>query len=161
MAAKTKLLFALCSSLFLFSLKSSCEDSQVRSVKFHNKIKLAKDIKKNKPILSKEDQIISFENQSYRLVRRANQPLSAQNLETGKMGVITGILVVKLKKTADFSAFTRNLGFDINYSAPQIHTLFLKFKNFNHPLLDLAILRENPDVELAEIEVIESKVKTK
>jgi hypothetical protein len=142
-------------------LKVSGEESPGHSIKLIPKAKLATHIKQNKPLLNKEDLTFSFEGQNYRLMKKSNQALSAQNLETGKVGIVTGVIIVKLKPMADFSAFTRNLNFELSHTAPRIRTLFVKFKNLNNPLLDLATLRKNSNVELAEIEVIESKVKTK
>lgn len=116
---------------------------------------------KNKIQIRENDQIFSHENQRYRLVRDSKNSLQAQNLNTGRMGTVPGIIVVKLKESADFSNFVNHTHFQISSLAPQIHRVFLKIKNLENPTLDIAELAQHPDVERAEIDVVESRVSLK
>lgn len=116
---------------------------------------------KNKPVLKSGDVIFVYENRQYRFLRKSEGALQAQNLDTGKIGTVSGIIVVKLKKNTDLSEFRKQIKFEISSEATQINRIFLKLKNLQDPPADLIELKQYPEVEKAEIEVVESEVTLK
>ena len=157
MQKKSELLI-LVFSLFLSLNQVFCaEASSPSKLKIITAPELQKILKEKRPVVKKGDITFFSGRQKYLLLKGPNQTLRAQNLDTGNVVMMPGIIIVNLKKTANFSEFLQRSAFPIKSVAPQINTAFFKIKNYENPLLDVELLNQLPEVEKAELEVVETK----
>lgn len=85
------------------------------------------------------------------------QPLKvAENFQTGRLGVVTGTMVVTLVPSTNIENFVKDSKWEIGSLAPQIHTLFLKVITEEDPLLQIEEIKKDRRVKSAELEVIEN-----
>ncbi len=102
-----------------------------------------------------------FSGETYQLQTDLKTGLKAQNLRTGKMGELSGQIVITLQPEVDIDDFIRSSRIKIKSSAPQIQTVFIISQNSKNPILEVQEFKKDPRVKTVELEVIEHKLKIK
>lgn len=88
------------------------------------------------------------------------QPLKvAENFHTGRLGVVTGTIVITLVPSTNIENFVKDSKWEIGSLAPQIHTVFLKVITQEDPLLQVKEIKKDLRVKSAELEIIENLAK--
>jgi len=134
------------------SLKKVATKNQIKKILQQNQSSINKAVKGDK---------FYFSGETYLLPQSPTPGTKVRNIRTGKVGEISGDIVVTLQEGVDAQDFIKNSSWRIRSAAPQIQTIFLLIQNFNNPLAELETLKKDPRVKTAEIEVIEHRLKTK
>lgn len=83
----------------------------------------------------------------------------AENSSTGRLGVVTGTLIVQLSSNPDCAVLVRNYGMEIVSSAPQINICFMRSNPSTDLRAQLKILQADLTITKAEIEIIDHQFK--